>query len=144
MEKTTYRPKGYRDLTPYVHVDGASKFIDFVKEAFSAKELSRFEQENDKKIMHAVVQIGDSMLEVSDVMNDYPAVKVALHVYVTDVDSVYKKALKAGATSKLEPKEQFYGDKESFVEDPFGNFWYISTHLKDVSEEELKEHTLQN
>ena len=92
--------------------------------------------------MHAVVKIGDSFIEISDGSEEYPASQAALHLYVPDVDAVYKKAIKAGGTGKMEPREQFYGDRESYVKDAFGNNWYISTHMKDVSEEELKTHAV--
>ena len=139
MEKSkSFKPKGYSSVTPYLTVEGADKCITFLKNAFDAQELSRYETPEKNHIMHAVVKIGDSIIEVSDASPEFPAVQTAVHLYVPDVDAVYKKAIKAGGVSKTEPKDQFYGDRESYVKDPFGNNWYIATHVKDVSEEELK------
>jgi len=140
MEKLSgFKPKGFSAITPYLTVDGAERFIDFAKRAFDAQELSVF-RDDDKRVLHAVLKIGDSFIEVSDSTREMPAIPNALHLYVSDVDAVYKKAVKAGATSKMEPKDQFYGDRESYVKDPFGNSWYIATHVKDVSEQELRLH----
>jgi PhnB protein len=139
MEKTTdYKPKGFNSITPYLIVENADKFIEFVKTAFKAEEKGMYKDPNTGRIMHSVVKIGDSFIEISDSTAEYPATQAALHLYVPDVDAVYKQAVEAGGTGKMEPRDQFYGDRESFVEDPFGNHWYISTHKKDVSEEEMK------
>jgi PhnB protein len=57
--------------------------------------------------------------------------------YTEDCDGIYRKALGAGAKSVREPTDQFYGDRMAGVEDPFGFQWYIATHIKDVSPEEM-------
>jgi len=141
MEKSSnYKPKGFSSITPYITVEGADRFIDFLKNAFDAEELGRYESPEKKRIMHALLKIGDSFIELSDASQEFPAIQTALHLYVPDVDAVYQKAIKAGGIGKIEPKEQFYGDRESHLTDPFGNHWYIATHVgDDVSEEELKE-----
>jgi len=135
-----YKFEGFHDITPYVTVNDADKFIEFVKNAFDAEEHGRYLVPDGSRIMHAVVKIGDSFIELSDGSEQFPAMPTALHLYVPDVDAVYQKALNAGATSKTGPKDQFYGDRECYVKDPFGNNWFIATHQKDVSEEDLKEH----
>src|SRR4030095_5246034 len=141
MERSSnFIPKSYRTVTPYLTVNGADRAIEFLKKAFDAQEVSRFESPDNKKVLHAVVKIGDSFIEISDATPEMPPVQNAIHLYVSDVDTVYKKAVKAGGTSKMEPKEQFYGDRESYIKDPFGNSWYIATHLKDVSEQALRLH----
>jgi uncharacterized glyoxalase superfamily protein PhnB len=56
---------------------------------------------------------------------------------VPDVDATYKSAIDAGATSMMEPGDQFYGDRTAGVRDPFGNEWWIGTHIEDLSAEEL-------
>ena len=137
---TDYKPKDFHSITPYLMVDDADKFIEFVKNAFNAEEKGRYKDPKTGKIMHSVVRIGDSFIEISDSTPEYPAKKVSLHMYVPDVDAVFRQAVNAGGTSRTEPRDQFYGDRESFVQDPFGNDWFISTRIKDVSEEELKEH----
>ena len=135
-----YKPKGFNSITPYITVDGAAKFIEFVKKAFGAEELHRYQPPDSDKIMHAVIKIEDTFIECSDGSAEFPPMPAALHFYVPDVDAVYEKAIKAGGIGKSEPKDQFYGDREAFVKDPCGNNWYLATHIKDITEEELKMH----
>ena len=130
-------PDGYHSITPSFCVDGAQEFISFIKEVFTAQD--RFKMEGPGgKIMHAELSIGDSTVMVSDVMPQWPAKSNSLYVYVDDVDAAYERALKAGATSVRAPENAFYGDRNSSVQDSFGNFWGIATHIEDVPPDEMK------
>jgi uncharacterized glyoxalase superfamily protein PhnB len=119
-------PAGFRSLTPYLIVPGADAFIRFVREAFGAEEVFRT-TDPDGAIRHAEVRIGDSMLELSDGAEGWPARPAAIHVYVPDADAVYAKAMAAGCRSLIAPMDMPYGDREADVSDPFGNNWYIGT-----------------
>ena len=130
-------PEGYHSITPSFCVDGAQKFISFLKEVFAAQDRFRMDGPGGK-VMHAELSIGDSAVMVSDVMPQWPAKSNALYVYVDDVDATYERALKAGATSVRAPENAFYGDRNSAVLDPFGNMWSIATHVEDVTPDELK------
>jgi PhnB protein len=130
-------PEGYHTVTPILMVDGAAKLIDFLKRAFGAQEKERFTDPTGK-IAHAEVRIGDSILQLSDSGGEWRPIQVPLLLYVTDTDSAYQRALKAGATSVREPADQFYGDRTGGVKDAFGNTWWIATHTEDVSREELQ------
>jgi len=136
MENVNPIPSGFRSVTPYLIVSGASKLIDFLEQAFDAKEIDRFEMNN--AIMHAVVQIGDSKIMISDSNQNMKPIPCFLYLYVNSVDETYQKALKAGATSTREPTDEFYGDRGAGILDFAGNHWYIATHKKDVSRDELK------
>ncbi|HLG15182.1 MAG TPA: VOC family protein [Blastocatellia bacterium] len=116
-------PEGFHTITPYLHVEGAAKLIDFMKEAFAAQEIGRVPRP-DGTVIHAEIKIGDSMIE----MGDAPSQPAAIHLYVEDADAVYERALRAGAVSLNGPTDQPYGDREAAVRDPFGNNWYIATH----------------
>jgi PhnB protein len=130
-------PEGYHSITPSFCVDGAQKFINFLKEVFAAQD--RFKMDGPGgKVMHAELNIGDSAIMVSDVMPQWPAKSNSLYVYVDDVDATYQRALKAGATSVRAPENAFYGDRTSAVQDPFGNMWGIATHVEDVPPDELE------
>jgi len=129
-------PDGYHTVTPYLIVKGAAQLIDFLKEAFGAQET--FRMPGPGGIMHAEVKIGDSSVMMSDAMAEYGPMPTMIHLYVEDVDAVYKRALQAGATPVQELKDQFYGDRAGGVKDPFGNLWYIATHVEDVPMEELE------
>ena len=129
-------PEGYHTITPVLMVNDASKLIDFLKDAFGALDKERFTDPNGK-IVHAEVTLGDSIVQLSDAIGDWKPVQVPLLLYVTDTDSTYRRALKAGATSLREPMDAFYGDRTAGVKDSFGNSWWIATHQEDVSREEL-------
>jgi uncharacterized glyoxalase superfamily protein PhnB len=131
-------PKGYHTVTPYIVVDGAEKMIGFMKSAFGAEVVHEPMMRGDGKVMHAEFKIGDSMVMISDSSEHSPATSAMLYLYVPDVDAVYQKALKAGATSLMAPADQFYGDRSGGVKDPAGNRWFIGTHVEDVSPAELK------
>lgn len=118
--------QGFRSLTPYLHVERIADLLTFMKDAFGAVETAR--HPGSAGGVHAEARIGDSML----MMGGYPGMTempTALHLYVPDVDAVYARALAAGATTLHPLVEQPYGDRETSVRDPFGNHWYIATHL---------------
>lgn len=129
-------PDGFHTVTPYLVVQGASSLIDFLKKAFDAEEVHRSTRP-DGVVMHAQVRIGDSMVMIGEAWGQFKPLPSAIYLYVKDTDAVYKKALKAGATSIMEPADQFYGDRNAGVKDASGMQWWIATHIEDVSPEEL-------
>jgi PhnB protein len=137
-----HKPTGYQTVIPYLVADNAGALIDFMKSAFGCEVIENFAGENGK-IMHAEVRIDDSVIMISDSNEKHAAQAVWLHLYLPDVDSVYKKALAAGATSVAEPADQFYGDRSGAVMDKSGNTWWIATHVKDMSMEELQQKAAQ-
>ncbi len=130
-------PSGYHTVTPYLVVDGAERFIEFVKQAFGAEERGRFLAPNGK-IMHAEVKIGDSLIMLGEANKQIAAQPAGLCLYVPDTDATYRQALQAGAKSLREPEDQFYGDRSAGISDPAGNTWWINTHVEDVSQEEME------
>lgn len=129
-------PEGHHTVTPYLVVDDAARLIDFLKQAFQAVEIHRM-QGPDGRVRHAEVKIGDSMVMLGEAQGQWKALPCALYLYLENCDAVYQQALKAGATSLTEPADQFYGDRQGGVIDPFGNQWWIATHIEDVSSEEM-------
>jgi PhnB protein len=134
--KAPYQPEGYQSVIPYLHVNGAAKLIAFMKEVFDAQEIAIYPRP-DGTVGHAALRIGDSVVELADGSHEWPAMPCALQVYVPDTDAAYHCALKAGATSLLEPATQFYGDRGASVRDSCGNNWYIATQIEVVSREEV-------
>lgn len=130
-------PDGYHTVTPHLTVKGASKVLDFVKQAFEAKEIHRMAHP-DGTLMHAEIKIGDSIVMMGEARDGCQPMPSSLYLYVPDADAVYKRALRAGATSTMEPANQFWGDRTAAVKDPAGNQWMIGTHKEDVSPEELR------
>ena len=121
-----------RSVTPYLHVAGAAACIDFLKRAFAAEEVARH-QTADGIVVHAKMRLGDSVLEMGEGHGQYPAMPANLHIYVPDADATYRQALAAGAISEREPRDEPYGDRCGGVRDPFGNRWWIATHVRDVT-----------
>jgi len=130
-------PDGYHVVTPYLIVRGVPGLIDFMTKAFQAEVLERMETP-DGTVMHAEVKIGDSMIMMGEASDKYPPMPAGLYLYVKDTDAVYRRALDAGATSLMEPADQFYGDRNAGVRDSSGNLWWIGTHIEDVPAEEMK------
>jgi PhnB protein len=129
-------PEGYHTVTPYLVVQGVPTLIDFLKQAFDAQEIMRIPRP-DGAIMHAEVRIGDSAVMMGEAMGEFQPMPGSIHLYVNDADATYQRALQAGATSIMEPADQFYGDRSAGVVDPVGNRWWIATHQEDVPPEEL-------
>jgi PhnB protein len=130
-------PEGYHTITPYLIVEGAGKLIEFIENVFEGKVTTKI-QDDSGRINHAEMKVGDSMLMLAEASEEWKPTKTMLHLYVEAVDETYQKALDAGAESVKEPNDQFYGDRNSSVKDAFGNIWGISTHIEDVSDEEIE------
>ena len=137
-------PDGYHTLTPYLSIKGAAAAIDFYKQAFGATEVMRMAQP-DGRIGHAEIQIGNSKVMLADEFPDMDfrgpqalgGSPVHLHLYVDDVDTVFKRAVAAGAKQVRPVEDQFYGDRLGTVADPYGHVWHVSTHMEDLSPEEI-------
>ena len=139
-------PEGYRTLTTYLTMDNAAEAIDYYKDVFGARERIRMEAP-DGKIGHAELEIGDSLLMLSDAFPDATSrpptelggTTAGAFMYVEDVDSVVKRAVESGATVTMEVADQFWGDRFGTIADPFGHVWSIATHVEDVPPEEIAE-----
>src|SRR3569623_1355968 len=137
-------PTGYHSITPYLVLSDASRAIEFYKQAFDAKEISRMGGPGGK-IGHAELKIGDSMLMLSDEMpgagNRSPqslgGSPVSMFLYVENVDSVFDRAVKAGANADMPPQDMSWGDRYVKLTDPFGHSWGLATHIEDVTPTEM-------
>ena|SRR5579862_2119567 len=132
-----WKPDGYTTVSPYLVVSDAGALMDFVKSVFGAAETMRMPGP-DGKLMHGEARIGDTVVMMGTVSDPAKQKHAMLHIYVEDADAVYKRALEAGATGVRPVANQFYGDRAGGFDDAFGNTWYVSTHVEDVSPEELK------
>jgi PhnB protein len=131
-------PEQYHSVQPYLLVKDPEGLMGFIKATFGAEEVLRMPQP-DGKIGHAEMRIGDSIVMLADASTAEGSgepMPATLMTYVEDTDATYRRALDAGATSLREPEDQFYGDRSAGVEDPYGNRWWIHTHIEDVSNEE--------
>jgi len=143
---TTPIPAGFHSLTAHLCIDGAAKYIDFLKSAFDAEEIRRSPGPGGK-LMHAQVRIGDSFLMFSDDFgSDFGMPPLAqgrlpfhLNLYVPDADAIWAQAIAAGCQVTMPLADQFWGDRYGQVRDPFGMNWAIATHVEDPTPEELQE-----
>jgi len=124
-------PEGLQSVNPYLHPRRAEPLISFLKRAFGAQEITKYPSP-DGVIHHAVLRVGDAVLEMGEAHGKYEPMPAMFYLYVPNMDAVYRQALAAGATSHQEPTDQPYGDRNAAVKDTFGNTWYIATHVKDV------------
>ena len=143
-------PEGYHTLTAYLAVDDAAAAIEYYQRAFGAKESVRMEGP-DGKIGHAELEIGDSRVMLADAYppsaarppKELGGTTGGVFIYTENVDSLFKQAIDAGATSVSDPENMFWGDRFGTLTDPFGHVWYMSTHVEDVSPEEMGERQRQ-
>ena len=140
-------PDGFHSLTPHLTVAGASDAIEFYKKAFGATELARMPGPDGKRIMHAMLRIGDTPLMLNDEFPEmgghgpskFGGTAVTIHLYVEDCDAVYNRAVAAGAKGIMPPQDMFWGDRYGRLTDPFGHNWSIATHQKDMTPAEMQE-----
>ena len=120
--------EGLHTVTLYLHPIGAERLMGFLESAFGSVEVMRH-QAADGMILHAKMRIGDSVIELGESRGPSTPMPTAIYLYVEDVDELYERALQAGGVSVLPPADQPYGDRNAWVKDPFGNIWYLATHL---------------
>lgn len=136
-------------VTPHLVCNGASKAIEFYKKAFGAVEMFRMPTPDSKKLLHAEIRVGDSVVMLVDEFPEWEklgptALKgspITLLLYVEDVDSFVNRAVKAGAKVTMPVADMFWGDRYGTLEDPFGHKWAVATHIRDVTPEEMKRAT---
>jgi uncharacterized glyoxalase superfamily protein PhnB len=138
-------PDGYHSVTPFLTVRDAARAIEFYKQAFGAVERGVM-KDDDGKVLHAELMIGNSIIMLSDEFPKYGALSpqsvggtpMGLHIYVDGVDAAFERAVKAGAHVEMPVMDQFWGDRYGKLTDPFGHKWSIATHTKDLSMDEMK------
>jgi uncharacterized glyoxalase superfamily protein PhnB len=127
-----FKPAGYNSVSPYLVVDGAQKMVDLLKGVFGAKELRRYTNA-DGTIMHAEIKIDDSVIMLADANENYPPNQVLIHVYVSDVDNTFAKALALGCDGVEKPaNKEGDPDKRGMFRDFNGNTWAVGTQMKNT------------
>jgi len=133
-------PEGFHTVTPVLPVEGCAEAIETWKKAFGAEEMARAPDPSGKKIWHAALRIGDSVVFTSDASPEMgnPARKSNLWLYFENVDSAFKRAVAAGCTATMQPADMFWGDRMGSVADRWGNQWTLAQHVRDMSPAEMK------
>lgn len=140
-------PEGFNSVTPMLTLKDASKAIEFYKRAFGATEKYSVPGPDGKGVMHAEIQIGNSIIMLGEENPGQPCKSaetmgcspVSFYIYVEKADQLFQKAIEAGAQGKMPVQEMFWGDRVGTVQDPFGYNWWLATHIKDVSPQEMQE-----
>ena len=139
-------PEGYHAVTPSFTFKDSQKAIEFYKRAFNAKVLDLFPNLSGPGIMHATIQIGNSIVMMGDenpgqncksaeTLGSSP---ISLYVYVSDTDAAFKQAIAAGGTAMMPVADMFWGDRAGQIKDPFGYSWMIATHTRDLTNEQIR------
>jgi PhnB protein len=128
-------PDGFHAITPYLFADGAPRLIEFISAAFGGEVTYRAERP-DGAIMHATMQIGDSMLMLADPTPEFGPMPTSIYLYVADCDAVYHRALSSGGVSVFPMITLPSGERYGGIKDPCGNIWWVATHVEDVPPEE--------
>jgi uncharacterized glyoxalase superfamily protein PhnB len=137
-------PEGYHTITPQLTLDDAARAIDWYKKALGAEEVGR-STGPDGKVMHADLRIGDSHIMVNDAIMGGKGPKAiggspaSLWIYVADCDSLFNRAVSAGAQVAFPMVDQFWGDRSGSITDPAGYRWTIATHKEDLTPEEMQQ-----
>jgi PhnB protein len=126
-------PDGYQAVTPWVIVRGVPAFIDFLIEVFDAKEIIRMYADDGVRVSHAEVRINSAPVMMFDSADGWPPTPAYLRVYVADCAEVLRRATLAGASIVTEPTDLFFGDRIGRFSDPWGNLWWVHTHVAEPS-----------
>jgi PhnB protein len=134
---TRWIPEGFHTITPNIIVDDAEQAVVFFKKAFGATENYRLTMSNGK-ITHCELKLGDSVLNIGEAMEGWPAHGLVAQIYVEDSDDLFKRAVDAGAKEIMPMTDMFFGSREGRITDPFGNVWTIATLKEEVAPEEMQ------
>ncbi|HZU73863.1 MAG TPA: VOC family protein [Acidimicrobiales bacterium] len=128
---------GYHSVNQFLVVDGAEEAMRFLGAVFGATEQERITRP-DGSIGHAEVRLGDSVVMLTEASPSLTARPATSYVFVPDVDAAFARAIEHGATVRSAPADQFYGNREAGVYDPWGNLWWMATVIEVVAPGELQ------
>ncbi|MFN8255716.1 MAG: VOC family protein [Bacteroidales bacterium] len=124
-----FKPDGYNSVSPYIMVDDPKRFMDMLLQIFDAKEMRKFVRA-DGSIMHAEIQVDDSIIMLAEANDKYPSYQLWLHIYVQDVDAVFDKAVRYGCEVVERPVQKDGDhDRRGTFKDFAGNYWAVGTQL---------------
>lgn len=138
LEKPGAAPEGYNTVSPWVVTDDTGAFLDFVGSAFDGEELGRVATD-DGLIGHGEIRVGDTVVLAFDRHADWAAIPSLLRVFVADADAAVSRALAAGAQIVTPISDDAFGQRGARLRDPFGNIWWVSCHVEDVTEDQMWE-----
>ncbi len=129
MTDKTQLPDYYNTVMPYLILKDVNEFLAFAKNVFGAEE-KRKHTDDDGRVVHADIVIGDSTIMAGESSKDWNAQPAGLYVNVESADETYQKALDAGAEKVMELSNQDYG-RTGGVKDSNGNTWWITSEIAE-------------
>jgi PhnB protein len=140
MAQVNAVPQGMHTITPQLTIDGCDQAIEWYRRALGAELLERAPDPTGKKVWHAAIRIGDSVVYLNDAFPEMggPAQPASLWLYVNDVDQWWQRAVDAGARIAMPIADMFWGDRSGTLVDPFGNRWSLSQRIKNLTPEEMQ------
>ncbi|MFJ2170935.1 VOC family protein [Streptomyces griseofuscus] len=136
LEQINAVPEGYTTVAPWVVTDDTGAFFDFVAQVFEGEELGRVATE-DGLIGHGEIRVGDTVVLAFDRRADWPTMPSLLRVFVTDADQAFARAIAAGGQVVTALADNAFGQHGGRIKDPFGNIWWVVSHVEDVVEDEM-------
>lgn len=128
----TYRPVGFSTVNPYLMTKNPQQLIDWLVEVFEAEEHNRT-LSPEGIIKNAILKIGDSCIMIAKASEMFEGMSTCLYLFVNDVDHVYEKAINSGGIEIFPPEDMDYGDRQGGIQDPAGNYWWISKRLSEAA-----------
>ncbi|MFI9769629.1 VOC family protein [Streptomyces sp. NPDC052415] len=128
-------PTGYTTVAPWVVTEDTGALLDFVTQVFGGEELARVRTE-DGSIGHGEIRVGDTVVLAFDRRADWPPTPSLLRVFVADADAAFSRAVEAGGQVVTALSDNAFGQRGGRIKDPFGNIWWVTSHVEDVAEEE--------
>ncbi len=136
LNKVDYQPEGMRTVIPYLMVENVTQLLKFIEHVFGGKLKYKLDRP-DGSVMHAEIAVGDSVIMAGEPTKEFGVFPASIYIYVQDCDRIYEKALEHGAQSMMVPTDMKHaGERYGGVKDPFGNLWWIATHIEDLTPEE--------
>ena len=143
-------PTGYSGALPYLTIKNANAALAFYQQAFGAQTIMQLAMP-DGSLMHGEMRLGEAVFMLSEQNDEWGSKSpdmlggspVSVMIYVADVDALLERAVAAGATLTMPATDQFWGDRSGCVLDPFGHNWMFSTHIEDVSPEQMAQRAAQ-
>jgi PhnB protein len=133
-------PEGMHTITPQLTIDGCDRAIEWYQRALGAELVERDPDPSGKKVWHAAIRIGNSVIYLNDAFPDMggPAQPASLWLYADNVDRLWKRAVDAGGKITMPIADMFWGDRTGTLVDPFGNRWSLAQRIKNLTSEEMK------
>ena len=136
-------PQGLHTVTPHLSLKDCGKAIDFYKRAFGAKVVGKPAIAPDgESIWHAQLTLGDSAIFVNEWMDmgggTYEKPNTSLWVYGPNVDARWRRAVQAGAKEAMPLADQFWGDRQGTLVDPWGVRWNLCERKKELTPAQMK------